>query len=168
MKPLAQHMAFYGRYHRDPRNRATYYVGVPLIAFSILIPMGRARIAVGGADASGAWAFSLAVLAYYLSQDLTLGAIAAAIFLPLTYAADRLAQASLGLSMGIFVACFVGGWILQLVGHAYEGRRPALVDNLFQVLIAPIFLVAEAVMALGLKRDLHAEVARLTARAGPS
>ena len=161
MKPLAEHIAFYGRYHTDPRNRATHYVGVPLIAFSILIPMGLVRFAVGGAEGSLAWAFALVVLAYYLSRDLTLGAIAAAIFLPITFGADRLAQASLGLSLGIFAACFASRWTLQLVGHAFEGRRPALVDNLFQVLIAPIFLIAEAAIALGLKRDLEAEVARL-------
>ena len=168
MKSLAEHMAFYGRYHRDPRNKATHYVGVPMIAFSILIPMGLARFSLGEVDASLAWVFAVAVLGYYLGRDLTLGAIAAAIFLPMTYGADRLAQAALGVSMGIFAACFVAGWTLQLIGHAYEGRRPALVDNLFQILIAPVFLIAEAAIALGLKRDLDAEVARLTARPGPS
>ncbi len=49
---------------------------------------------------------------------------------------------------------FAGGWIFQLVGHVFEGRRPALADNLFQIFIAPIFLVAEAFFALGLKREL--------------
>ena len=168
MKSLAEHMAFYGRYHRDPRNKATHYVGVPMIAFSILIPMGLARFSLGGVDASLAWVFAVAVLGYYLSRDLGLGVIAAAIFLPITYAADRLAQAPLGVSMGVFAACFVGGWTLQLIGHAFEGRRPALADNFFQIFVASVFLIAEAVIALGLKRNLHAEVARLTARHGPS
>ena len=168
MKSLPEHMAFYGRYHRDPRNKATHYVGVPLIAFSILVPMGLARFSLGGVDGSLAWVFTAVVLAYYLSRDLMLGVIAAAIFLPLTFAADRLAQASLGLSMGVFAGCFVAGWVLQVIGHAFEGRRPALVDNFFQVLVAPVFLIAEAVIALGLKRDLEAEVARLATRAGSS
>ncbi len=164
MKSLAEHMAFYGRYHRDPRNRATHYLGVPLIAFSILIPMGLVRFSMGGVEASLAWAFVAVVLAYYLSRDFTLGVVAVAIFVPITTLADRLAQASLGLSMGIFAACFVGGWVLQLIGHAYEGRRPALVDNFFQIFVAPVFLIAEALIALGLKRDLHAEITRLSAR----
>ena len=57
-----------------------------------------------------------------------------------------------------FAVLFVGGWILQLVGHVYEGRRPALVDNLFQIFVAPIFLCAEVFFALGYKPQLHTAV----------
>jgi uncharacterized membrane protein YGL010W len=53
---------------------------------------------------------------------------------------------------------FVGGWALQLWGHVYEGRKPALVDNLFQIFVAPIFLAAEVFFALGYKPALHAAV----------
>ena len=42
----------------------------------------------------------------------------------------------------VFGVSFVGGWALQLLGHGYEGRRPALVDNLFQVVIAPMMYIA--------------------------
>jgi len=63
-----------------------------------------------------------------------------------------------------FAAFFVGGWILQLVGHAFEGRKPALVHIPFQILIAPIFLVAELFFALGLKREVLRKIeARLEA-----
>jgi uncharacterized membrane protein YGL010W len=54
----------------------------------------------------------------------------------------------------------VGGWVFQLIGHAIEGRRPALMDNFFQVFIAPIFLIAELFFALGLRRELQASVRR--------
>jgi uncharacterized membrane protein YGL010W len=55
-------------------------------------------------------------------------------------------------------AVFVGGWALQLLGHVFEGRRPALVDNFFQVFIAPLFLCAEVFFALGYKPQLHTAV----------
>ena len=42
----------------------------------------------------------------------------------------------------------------------YEGRKPALVDNLFQIFVAPIFLAAEVFFALGYKPRLHEEVQR--------
>ena len=54
-----------------------------------------------------------------------------------------------------FAVLFVGGWILQLVGHGFEGRKPALADNLFQIFVAPIFLAAEVFFALGYKPQLH-------------
>jgi uncharacterized membrane protein YGL010W len=57
-----------------------------------------------------------------------------------------------------FAVLFVGGWILQLVGHVFEGRKPALADNLFQIFVAPIFLAAEVFFALGYKHDLHRRV----------
>ncbi len=58
----------------------------------------------------------------------------------------------------IMLSLFVGGWILQLVGHVFEGRKPALTDNLFQIFVAPIFLCAELFFALGYKPKLHADV----------
>ena len=58
----------------------------------------------------------------------------------------------------MFAVFFVGGWIFQLVGHMWEGRRPALADNLFQAFIGPMFIMAEVLMALGLKQDLKATI----------
>jgi uncharacterized membrane protein YGL010W len=68
--------------------------------------------------------------------------------------------ASLGAAAGWtwFAILFLGGWILQLVGHVFEGRKPALADNLFQILVAPIFLAAEVFFALGYKPHLQRKV----------
>jgi uncharacterized membrane protein YGL010W len=57
-----------------------------------------------------------------------------------------------------FAVLFIGGWILQLVGHGFEGRRPALADNLFQIFVAPIFLAAEAFFAFGYKPQLRRRI----------
>jgi hypothetical protein len=45
-----------------------------------------------------------------------------------------------------------------------ERRRPVLVDNMFQVFVAPLFLIAEADIALGLKKRLARDVAALMPR----
>ena len=45
---------------------------------------------------------------------------------------------------------------VQLIGHAFEGRRPALADNLLQIFNAPLFLTAEVVALLGGKRSPNA------------
>ena len=49
---------------------------------------------------------------------------------------------------------FLLGWIFQFVGHHFEGKRPALMDNIFQAFIGPMFLVAETLVASGYRADL--------------
>ncbi len=87
---------------------------------------------------------------------------------PPWYAADALAGA-LGSTPSVWLAfavLFVGGWMLQFLGHHYEGRRPALLDNLFQGFIGPMFLVAEITVAMGRRTDLARALAETT-REGP-
>ena len=50
----------------------------------------------------------------------------------------------------MFLTTFVLGWIIQLVGHAIEGKRPALADNILQVFNAPLFLTVEVLASMGL------------------
>ncbi|MSO64463.1 MAG: DUF962 domain-containing protein [Alphaproteobacteria bacterium] len=164
MKSLAEQMAVYAAYHRDKRNRATHYLGVPAIAFAILIPMGWLWVPVGALPLSFAFVFIVVVLAYYIALDVAVGRVTAALFLPLFVLAQWVALLPWQSGLAIFAIAFVGGWIVQLIGHIFEGRRPALADNLFQILIAPLFLVVEAMVALGLKRDLDRKVRELVPR----
>src|SRR6266704_1462862 len=129
-------MSIYAAYHRDRRNKATHFVGVPAIVFAILIPMSWVEI---GAGVTLAHVFVIAVGGLLYASE----------------SAAAKGAASGWIWFGIF---FAGGWALQLVGHAFEGRKPALADNLFQIFIAPIFLVAEVFFALGLKRDVRKKI----------
>ena len=104
-------------------------------------------------------ALAAIVLAYYFALDLVLGVAMLVVFtVLLLWAGERIATLGTAAGWVWFAVLFVGGWILQLVGHIFEGRRPALADNLFQVFIAPIFLCAEVFFALGYKPRLHAAV----------
>ena len=44
------------------------------------------------------------------------------------------------------------------LGHYYEGRKPALLDNLFQIFVAPMFLTAELLIMAGFRKNLHTRV----------
>lgn len=44
------------------------------------------------------------------------------------------------------------------MGHYFEGRKPAFVDDLIGLLIGPLFIAAEAGFLLGLRKDVEAEV----------
>ncbi|HEY7758697.1 MAG TPA: Mpo1-like protein [Burkholderiales bacterium] len=163
MTTLEGQMAFYMRYHRDPRNKATHFVGVPLITFSLLVPMSWLAVDVSGVQITLAHLFLVAVFAYYLYLDATLALALAPVVAVLLYAAQW--AAGLGYTSGwaVFGAAFVGGWILQLVGHWFEGKRPALVDNIWQIFVAPLFLMVEALAMLGWKRDLLRRAEELAA-----
>jgi uncharacterized membrane protein YGL010W len=158
MKTLEDQMSVYAAYHQDARNKATHFVGVPAIVFSLMIALGWLRVDVGGFALSAALVVTAILVLYYLALDLPLGLAMAAAFAFMLWAAAPLSQASFAVSLGCFLALFVGGWALQLWGHVFEGRKPALVDNLFQIFVAPIFLAAEVFFALGYKPALRERV----------
>lgn len=160
MKTLEDQMSFYAAYHQDARNKATHFVGVPMIIVSLFIPLALLRVDLGGLALTGAVAFAAVILAYYLFLDVPLALATSAFTALFLWAAHWIAAQGPALAWGAFAVLFVGGWIIQLVGHAFEGRKPALADNLFQIFIAPIFLCAEIFFALGYKPALHAAVQR--------
>src|SRR5919198_3043816 len=158
MKSLEEQMAVYSAYHQDARNRTTHFIGVPLIVLSLFIPLAWLRVDLSGVGVSAAMIVAAIVLAYYLALDVALGLAMVAIFGVLLWAGERIATFGSATGWTWFAVLFVGGWVLQLVGHVFEGRRPALTDNLLQIFVAPIFLAAEVFFALGYKAALHAAV----------
>jgi len=58
------------------------------------------------------------------------------------------------------IAVEVGAWIAQFVGHGvYEGRAPALLDNLLQaVVLAPFFVFMEILFKFGYRPELQKRV----------
>lgn len=151
---FARQLATYASYHRDARNRATHFVGIPAIVFSILVPLALVRI--GGVSL----ALIVAVLALigWIALDRVIGVAMAVMVIPMLLIAEWVAGYGSTTAWIVFAIFFIGGWIFQLVGHVWEGRRPALADNLFQAFIGPMFIMAEALMALGLKQDLKAVI----------
>jgi uncharacterized membrane protein YGL010W len=156
MTPLKDHLRSYGAYHRDPRNKLTHFVGVPMVTFSLFLALGWFRfVHAPGWPLTAATILYLAVLVYYLRLDWPIALLQAPFTLLLLWLADRAAVLPFRESAAVFLAAFVGGWAVQLFGHAIEGRRPALADNLLQVFNAPLFLTAEVLFLLGLRRDLR-------------
>src|SRR4051794_25844969 len=129
MKTLDEQMATYAAYHQDARNKATHFVGVPAIVLALLIPLSWLR-----ADAiSSAMVISAVLVAYYVVLDLWLGLAMCAVMAALLMVGEAIAGQGATAGWSWFAVLFVGGWILQLAGHVFEGRKPALADNLFQI-----------------------------------
>jgi uncharacterized membrane protein YGL010W len=156
MTSLKSQLSSYGAYHRDPRNKLTHFVGVPLVTFSIFLVLSWFRfVAAPEWPITGATLFFLVVFLYYLRLDWRVALLQAPFNLLLLGLADRAAVLPFAQSLMIFVAAFVAGWMIQLLGHAIEGRRPALADNFLQIFNAPLFLTAEVLLLLGLRNDLR-------------
>jgi uncharacterized membrane protein YGL010W len=158
MQTLEQQMSFYAAYHQDARNKATHFVGVPMIIFGLFIALGWARIEAGGVTLSAAMLLAAVVLVWYFLLDVPLALAMLVGNGVLLYLADLVSVQPIATGALWFLVFFGGGWVIQLIGHVYEGRKPALVDNFFQIFVAPIFLAAEVFFALGYKPALHAAV----------
>jgi uncharacterized membrane protein YGL010W len=160
VKTIAEQMSFYAAYHQDGRNKATHFIGVPAIMLSLFIPLAWLRVDLGGYAVTAAMVFAAVVLIYYFLLDVPLALAMLIITSILVFVGYKIADLGAVQGWTWFAVLFVGGWILQLVGHVFEGRKPALADNLFQIFVAPIFLAAEVFFALGYKPHLHREVQR--------
>lgn len=63
----------------------------------------------------------------------------------------------------IFIVVQVVSWVMQIGAHkVFEGRSPALLDNLAQAfLMAPFFVWLEILFFFGYKPQLHSEVQKV-------
>jgi len=153
-------LASYGRFHRDPRNRLTHYLGVPAIIYSVLIPLALSVHTFFGTPLRLDSIVVAAAAAGYVWLDIGIGLALTAILVLLAAAAEATAATGSSLALITAAVVFVLGWALQLLGHRLEGNRPALATNLAQILVAPLYLTAELEFALGLRRSLRADVER--------
>jgi uncharacterized membrane protein YGL010W len=155
MRNATELMVQYAAYHRDRRNIATHFVGIPLIVLGIAVLLARAS--VGGVSlAAIVWGLSAV---WYLSRgNLTLALATVAVNGALVALAHPLAAGSTAGWLAWGVGTFVIGWVFQFAGHHYEGRKPAFVDDLIGLLVGPMFVVAEALFALGWGRQLQREI----------
>lgn len=172
MKSLARDavalMVQYAAYHRDRRNLATHLVGIPLIftaiAMALVLPLGR----WSDYGISAAWVLWALTSFWYLTRGAPLLGLSTALVNGLLVGlAHALVAAAPGWGLAgwqLALTLFVAGWVLQFIGHAFEGRKPAFVDDLVGLLVGPMFVVGEVLMRLGLLRSLHQTV---QAEAGP-
>jgi uncharacterized membrane protein YGL010W len=161
MKTLEQHLTQYAAYHRDPRNIATHFVGIPLIVLGVGILLSRPGWNVGGLPLSAASVAITLTGLFYFRLDLALGLVMASLLGVTGWLGAVLAAQSTTVWLGAGLGTFIGGWVIQFVGHLYEGKKPAFVDDVVGLLQGPLFLVAEVAFALGLRSALKANIEKV-------
>lgn len=162
MTPLISNLAQYGEYHQDRRNIATHLVGVPMIVLAVEILLSRPVFGFAGLAVTPAMAAALMASMWYLRLDFGFGVVMAILLAIGAWAGLVIGQGSTAVWSGSGIGLFVVGWAFQFLGHHYEGRKPAFMDDLRGLLVGPLFVVAELAFLLGLRKDLRAQLKAAT------
>ncbi|WP_448548664.1 Mpo1 family 2-hydroxy fatty acid dioxygenase [Thalassotalea fusca] len=160
MKTVLEQLSTYKSVHLNAKNVRTHFFGIPLIIWSIAVLLTRVsfEFSLVGVTAATTLATiaSVVVLFYYLLLSPVLALWAFILFGPLIYSAHL--TVGLEFQVHLAIAAFIIGWILQFIGHAYEKAKPAFVDDLNQLFIGPLFLIAEVNFGLGFNKELAQQV----------
>ena len=151
MKTLTDQLSTYAAYHRDRRNIALHLIGIPLIFASIDILSSRPAFLLDVIALNPAILISLVVGLFYLRLDLRLGLVMAIVLASACWLGKTIAGMPTHMWLELGIGLFVIGWIIQFVGHIYEGRKPAFLDDLVGLLIGPLFVVVEIGALIGLR-----------------
>jgi uncharacterized membrane protein YGL010W len=156
----------YAEYHRDRRNILTHFVGVPMIVFAVGVLLAGWRFNLAGWMLTPAWlVFGLVAVWYLTRGHLGIGMATTLGVGGLMVLAHRVSGGSMASWLAWGLGFFVVGWVIQFIGHYYEGKKPAFADDLVGLLVGPMFVVLELLAPLGFFKGLMAGVER---HAGPT
>lgn len=164
MKSLVDHLSQYAAYHRDPRNIASHFIGIPMIVVAVAVLLSRPEWTVAGLWLSPAVLLAVFAAGFYLRLELALGMLMSVLMGLSVWAGHVLAAQSTLVWLSSGIGLFVVGWVIQFVGHYYEGRKPAFVDDVSGLIVGPLFVVAELAFLTGLRHDLKRQIEE---RSGP-
>ncbi len=166
MRAATELLSEYAQYHRDRRNILSHLIGVPMIVFGIGALLARPAFAVRGLALSPTWlVFALTAVLYLSRGNLVLGVAVSTAVGALVLLAHQVAYGGMASWLGWGIGSLAFGWLIQFIGHWYEGRRPALIDGITGLFIGPMFVTAELMFMFGWNRPLLNEIER---RAGPT
>lgn len=159
MKAFNEQLAHYLQQHSERVNKVAHYISIPAIVLGALILLSWVSISIAGYwHITFAWIGIVLLLIYYYFLDVKLSIVMTIIFILLTLLCSWIAYpAPTKLSLILFFILFIGGWLLQFVGHSLEKSKPAFLESLSQVILAPLFVVAEVIMMLKLGKYFDLE-----------
>ncbi|KAK4142138.1 uncharacterized protein C8A04DRAFT_13481 [Dichotomopilus funicola] len=165
---LEKQLTFYGAYHHDQVNVAIHMVCIPLILFSafelasnygpfftlppwLQVPYLEPNL---GTLAALTWG------GLYLLLEPVAGGVLALICVASAAGTNCLRVHDPVGTNQICIALQVVSWTAQFIGHGkFEGRAPALLDNLFQaIFLAPLFVWLELLFIAGYRPELKNRV----------
>ncbi|WP_286235716.1 DUF962 domain-containing protein [Thalassotalea sediminis] len=160
MKSLTEQLSTYKSVHLNHKNIWTHFIGIPLIIWAVALMISSLGFTVTLTELTFhvnlMMVISLVILCYYIILSPQLAVLALLLFGPLIYSALMLS--SIDNKWLVALAAFTVGWIFQFIGHGFEKAKPAFIDDLNQLLIGPLFLLAELYFACGGLAQLNKKV----------
>ncbi len=158
-RPALDLLSQYARYHRDRRNIQTHFIGVPMIVFGVGVLLAQPAFGLGGLLLTPAWLVFALVAGWMLTRGhIGIGVASTVVVGILILLAHRVPTDSTTFWLAWGVGSFVVGWVIQFVGHYYEGQKPAFADDLVGLLVGPMFVTLELAALLGLFKSLMAQI----------
>ncbi len=165
-RPAIDLLKQYAEVHRDRRNIVTHFVGVPMVVFAVGVFLAGVSFTLGGVALTPAWlVFSVVALWYLTRGHLGLGAATTASVGLLMVLAHQVGTGSLVQWTAWWLGFLVMGWVVQFIGHYYEGRKLDFVDDSARLMVGPMFVTLELLAPIGLFKGLMDAIER---HAGPS
>ena len=152
---LKKSFVFYGSYHAEWRNQLIHMIFVPTIFTTSLT--GASYLRIGGVSVADIVAILYATT--FIKMEFVAGMAYAPVLAGMWYVGTQVLTQNHSLAFGLWIL----GWLTQFFGHGvFEGRKPALMDNLLQSIHAAVFFVwLELLFKLGYKPKLHRELQSL-------
>lgn len=158
MKSLTEQLSNYAAYHRNRRNIQTHFIGIPMIVVAATILLARPSFALGDWLITPAQIACAILTLYYLKLDLRYG-VAMGILLGISlFIAGKVAAADYTTWLVSGIGLFVVGWVFQFIGHHFEGKKPAFLDDIMGLAIGPLFVLAEAGFLFGWRKEVERDI----------
>ncbi|WEW58412.1 hypothetical protein PRK78_003880 [Emydomyces testavorans] len=169
---LEKQFRFYGSYHHNPVNVVIHIICVPVIMLCMLLLICKKGtlsnplfpvpefLAVKNLPPSLATIAGVVYAILYILMEPVAGALLAPLLLAGTafvnYLSSTYGMTVVYWSLGVQAVA----WAAQFVGHGvFEGRAPALLDNLVQAFfLAPFFVWLEVLFSLGYRPELKTRI----------
>jgi uncharacterized membrane protein YGL010W len=149
MAAFARMMKDYESIHQHPANRLIHAIGIPAILIAVFGLCMQAHWP-GVRVAHSGWLLlfltSAITTRWSIRAGLAYSLLAGACFWS---ASALLAVLNDAYQLGAFSGLFVTGWLVQLLGHAFEGQSPQFVSRPANLLLGPISLASELFPFIG-------------------
>ncbi|KAG9241536.1 hypothetical protein BJ878DRAFT_520281 [Calycina marina] len=165
---LEKQLSFYGAYHHNPTNIVIHMTCIPILLATglllgtnspTLIPL-PSWLTIPNFPFNAGSIAAILYSGFYMLLEPVAGSMLLPVIIGWTAFSNHLTSGHAYTININAIVIHVGAWIAQFVGHGvYEGRAPALLDNLLQALVlAPFFVFMELLFKAGYRPELQKRV----------